>query len=48
MDSSDDWINHETYQTTLISNNQLYSQEINRNAGKNKKDTICQYLDNLL
>lgn len=50
MDSSDDWSNHETYTSNSISNNQDTCSDVinNKNAGKIKRDAICQYFDNFI
>lgn len=50
MDSLDDWSNHEAYISTLIPNNQDPCVDVinNKNAGKIKRDAICQYFDNFI
>jgi len=50
MDSSDDWSNHEAYISTSIPNNQDPCLDVinNKNAGKIKRDAICQYFDSFI
>jgi len=50
MDRSDDWSNHEAYTSNSISNDKDTCSDVinNKNAGKIKRDAICQYFNNFI